>query len=369
MNAPSWSMATRLSLCAVLRSQGKSKFMRNLGVANSLAEVIVARLTQIGIGSAVAIVLAMSGACAAVGMATAQPVLRLNGRFEMFGIYAPQTAGRYAYLSDGVASGSGELIDDSSHRTFAVPADPECNMGNIGRGPVAGGRSIVMLCRQDMLARYPLPDGPWTDLPSPCVGTGLVTCIPMAVGDRWVEIQSSCDRCGTTTVVESLTDPHVARTVVHDAPDFVNLNDRDPIHQFCPPVHVLSVRAALAAGQFVVLLERHHVAIQRCGTQRPTNVVGNYDVTVVEPGVVMWWRGDRKLGGIFLPSRRHFTEDLPSGFGSFITETATTSRMYIEGTNGGPHTWVGLIPRLPPRTHNRPRSARHHTPRARSERG
>jgi hypothetical protein len=293
---------------------------------------------------------------AGTAVAHPRPPLRLNAHFQSFGMYAPETSGNYAFLSNpgGTVSnpaGTAWLRNDATGETWEIPAPTGCTAPGVF-GPIGGGW-LLEPCSPSTFTRYRLPDGPWQTIPETieCIngGPGNETCEPVAVGTWWVELQTSTEGqscCGY--LYQNLATGAVKSRITPLAGE-IDLNDRGLLPTFCPKLEEHATQIWATEGRFALLGRRKTdsdsvLFLDRCGWKRAVRVGESNGVFAAGRSFFVWTSGaGTHLTGVLLPSGRRFDESVPAGASDTIIN-ATNARIYLQSDAGVPISWVGRAP-------------------------
>jgi hypothetical protein len=278
--------------------------------------------------------------------------LRERERYRLIG-YAPAVSnGNYTFVygaAGEVPSGTngGIVINERTGARTTVPPPP---CGSSWNGPVAGGTSVLFSCSQ--LEIYRIPDGPWRSLAinqtitNQCAEElGPGGCTLAAVGSDWVEFDDQCYHCGTSYLFENLT-----TGAVRSSPSkwgtygqlLLDLNSPSLFRTICAPLAAPTDGELLAAGRYMIVENSARLYLERCGSSLQQHLAADVAAVAAAPGIVVWATYvDRQpvLRGMFLPSKRVFTVNLPRPLQrplAFVDQiTVTAEHLYVYGNQIG----------------------------------
>lgn len=207
---------------------------------------------------------------------------------------------------------------------------------------------------------YSLAHGTWTTVMSnaalDCGGLPDCEISAFAAGADWIQFaeDQACEaHCGPTTFafqnlqtsqIESLPAWKPGGTTIPD------LNSPVLAHKLCWPLRVPNGEGLTLDGSFAIVAQSQGDFLERCGSRLHERIDPNYWPQTASSRAVIWGTGTSQMDGLFLPSLRRFTIDLPAavaGFDGLSYVMALGSRkLYV--ANGSNFTlWTAPVPRLP----------------------
>jgi hypothetical protein len=202
--------------------------------------------------------------------------------------------------------------------------------------------------------RYRLPDGPWQTIPetTACVngGAGNNTCMPVAVGTRWVEMRTTTEGQTCCGYLYQNLDTGAVKSGIAPTAGEVNLNDRGLIPSFCPTLQAHAPQIWATEGRFALIARPIAASygsvlfLDHCGWKRAIRVGDSNGAFAAERRFFVWEPDSgTRLTGVLLPSGRRFEESTPAGATDPVIN-ATNTRIYLQTDVGVPASWVGRAP-------------------------
>jgi hypothetical protein len=278
----------------------------------------------------------------------------------------PMTSGNYALLSLGSQLGAEAgyvIIDDKTHEQTRLTAPSGCQAW--GSAPFAVPWLVFSCVQGSPFRIYNVESHHWRALPcgQACENTGVAA--PEAFGSDWMEVneEAYCDPrtgpCTPSTAFVNLATGGIG-TFRPGPRRLLDLDSPTLTREVCAPLTLPPSGASLEfIGAFAVETTANgDVYLEKCGSRlhrllnaaRPdsgTFVTANTHavVTCSDPG---YGGGPRptRYSGVFLPSLKRFTFDLPAGLRA-CGATLDNDALYDWDASES-HVWTARFPTIPP---------------------
>jgi hypothetical protein len=244
------------------------------------------------------------------------------------------STGRFTAIFSNIHTASGRVMDESSGRTYRLPAAPAC----ADAAPTLAGGNYLMAGCDDTIDLYHLPRGPWRTVPiaQQCLalaqepGTG--PCAAYAIGNDWIEYHIACYHCTAIREFQNIAtgelrqDPATATT-------YANLSSSTLAAQICGPLTLPQGAEIQRDGPFVIEQTTSGVMLARCGRNTVTKLQGALAPIAARPRVLLWDQGGNGIQGRDLPSLRPVRLSNPPGLSRVLAVAVGLRKLYVLGVN------------------------------------
>lgn len=304
--------------------------------------------------------IAVPGASAATRSTASRP-LRIAPAFhlvasDVLGVFGN---GRYAVIEDTLAPG-GFTVEDATTGRVTQLLKPGCGISE-GSGRALfqplGEQWLMVNCGTEEYPQpelYNLASGRWrtiavTDptLHSPDCIYFIGTCgtFPVAVGNRWIEFDTTCYHCSDTLGFQNIDTSQVRPRPPTPPGTLIDLDSATLTEALCRPVAGINPRVVQLLGRFVIIHGNGRYVLGHCGTNLTRPFDPRFWGLAAEEKLLVWEGPppEASLHGLTLPGQRSLTIALPHQL-DFPTEIALAGRdLFLE--NSTSQLWSTHLPR------------------------
>lgn len=250
-------------------------------------------------------------------------------------------AGNYVFAASAspVTRSLGTLYNERTGRHTLLALPPGCR-GSSGPSPtgpaVMGGRWVAVECSDASTVEiqlYDLTRRTWTTvLPGGsirpyCAPAVSSACVPVAVGDRWLEFDEQCYHCRDTFAFQNLatgtTRPDPTNRTTYADPNSSALAKR-----ICRPLRFPAGGSLFFDGRFGIFGTARGVFLEQCGS-RLHRRLGLATPSTSTRQATLWISGAQQLRGLFFRGLRPFVVTLPISIGTPRAALLTSRHLYV----------------------------------------